>query len=144
METSPKEHVERTGASGWWSVKDILSHMAAGEIWSAEVLENMLNGSHIATLDAFKAHGGGTNDVLVRQRSERSADEVLAEYQAAHAKVMELAAQVDPEMYPKNGTMSWYGPDYCLDDFLLYTNYAHKREHSGQIDVFRDRMEAGE
>jgi len=30
--------------------------------------------------------------------------------------------------------------DYALDDFIVYTNYGHKREHSAQIAAFRDGL----
>ena len=55
------------------------------------------------------------------------------------ARVIELAAKIPAEKFRENGTIAWYGPDYCLDDFIVYTNYAHKREHAAQIDVFGDR-----
>jgi proline iminopeptidase len=29
--------------------------------------------------------------------------------------------------------------EYALDDFIVYNYYGHKREHSAQIAVFRDR-----
>jgi hypothetical protein len=41
---------------------------------------------------------------------------------------------------PKPGTLPWYGPEYALDDFIVYSYYGHKREHSAQINVFRDQL----
>ena len=55
---------------------------------------------------------------------------------------MQLAAQNTPETFRANGSIPWYGAEYCLDDYIVYTNYAHKREHCGQIDVFGDRFRA--
>ena len=54
--------------------------------------------------------------------------------------MIELAARVPPEKCPEYGTIPWYGPEYCLDDFIFYTNYAQKREHSPQVMVYRDQM----
>ena len=34
----------------------------------------------------------------------------------------------------------WYGKEYALDDFIVYTFYGHKREHSAQIAAFRDLL----
>ncbi len=37
-----------------------------------------------------------------------------------------------------SGPLPWYGPEYDLDDFIAYTFYGHKREHSAQIAAFAD------
>ncbi len=40
----------------------------------------------------------------------------------------------------KYGTLPWYGMEYALDDFIVYTFYGHKREHSAQIAAFGDLL----
>jgi hypothetical protein len=40
------------------------------------------------------------------------------------------------------GTIPWYGAEYALDDLIVYFNYGHKREHAGQIGLFRDAARA--
>lgn len=52
---------------------------------------------------------------------------------------MALVAQIPAETARLTGTLPWYGAEYALDDFVVYTFYGHKREHSAQIAVFRDR-----
>ena len=44
------------------------------------------------------------------------------------------------------GLIDWYGAEYDLEDFLIYSYYGHKREHSAQIEVFKDLLnhESGE
>jgi hypothetical protein len=64
----------------------------------------------------------------------------LAEYQDAHSQTVALLAQIPAEARSQNGSLPWYGPDYDLDDFIVYTFYGHKREHSAQIAVFRDQL----
>ena len=142
IDTCPDEHIEESGACGWWSVKDIIAHMSDNEIFLEEVLTNFVSGDPIPRLKKWEQHGAKLNDVEVQNRQGMSAAEVIAEYQAAHARVMVLAGQISAEAYRENGTMPWYGADYCLDDLIVYTNYAHKREHAGQIDVFRDQVTA--
>jgi hypothetical protein len=51
---------------------------------------------------------------------------------------MTLAARISADVYRQNGTLPWYGSEYDLDDFIVYTFYGHKREHSAQIAAFRD------
>jgi hypothetical protein len=53
---------------------------------------------------------------------------------------MELAGRLPAESYHQTGLIPWYGAEYDLDDFLVYTYYGHKREHGAQIAVFRDQI----
>ena len=62
------------------------------------------------------------------------------EFNDAHAQVMSLATQISSERFRQTGTLPWYGMEYALDDFLVYTFYGHKREHSAQIAAFGDRL----
>ena len=52
----------------------------------------------------------------------------------------ELLAQIPYEGRRLNGTLPWYGEEYDLEDFIIYTFYGHKREHSAQIAAFRDQL----
>jgi hypothetical protein len=65
---------------------------------------------------------------------------VLGEYNDTQARVMLLAPTITPEVWRKAGTLPWYGMEYALDDFIVYSFYGHKREHSAQIAVFRDLL----
>ena len=140
IERFPADKFEIPDMCGWWSAKDILAHLTTSEKLCAEVLDNIVSGAHIATLDEWAQHGSDFNDVTVRQRQAMSLDEILAEYRGHFDRMMALARQISPETFRKNGTIPWYGEDYCLDDLLVYTNYAHKREHAGQLDIIGDRL----
>ncbi|HXV43743.1 MAG TPA: hypothetical protein VEC96_11830 [Anaerolineae bacterium] len=80
------------------------------------------------------------NDSEVELRQDKTMGEVLAEYNDTCAQVMTLAARIPAETFRQAGTLPWYGPEYDLDDYIVYSFYGHKREHSGQIAVFRDRL----
>jgi uncharacterized damage-inducible protein DinB len=128
------------GVCGVWSVKDILAHMTSYEHLLAEVLDTYLGAEFGPTMSGMAQTGDEWNDIQVERRQGMSVADVLAEYGEAHQKVMALAAQIPAQTYRENGTMPWYGAGYCLDDFIVYTNYAHKREHSAQIMVYRDQL----
>jgi hypothetical protein len=66
--------------------------------------------------------------------------DVLAEYNDTHAQTMALARRIPAETYGQNGTLPWYGAEYDLDDFIVYSFYGHKREHSAQIAGFCDQL----
>ena len=52
--------------------------------------------------------------------------EVLAEYSAACQQVMELAARIPAEDFRRVGSIPRYGPEYALDDLVVYAFYGHK------------------
>ena len=68
------------------------------------------------------------------------AQEVWAEYTETRAEAMRLLARIPVKERRQNGTLPWYGPEYSLEDFIVYNFYGHKREHSAQINVFHDQL----
>jgi hypothetical protein len=150
IEGLPEREWQTGGVCGVWSVKDIIAHLASYELVLEEVLRSFGPGpampsqstgaSATPMLDAFVAPGGRFNDDQVALRSSHSHDAVLAEYIGAYERVAALVAQLPAETLRQAGTLPWYGLEYALDDFLVYTFYGHKREHCAQIAVFRDRV----
>lgn len=131
------------GACGRWSPKDIVAHLASYEQVLVEILDNLVNETEeTPTLDRFRDPQGNFNDAEVQRRQVQSAAQTVAEYEDAHAKVMTLAKQVAAPTWRENGILPWYGSQYDLDDFIVYTSYGHKREHSAQIAALRDRLSA--
>jgi hypothetical protein len=87
------------------------------------------------------AQGPGVfNDSEVEARRSKSATDVLQEYQDGHTKNMALAARISPETYREVGTLPWYGAEYSLDDYIVYSFYGHKREHGAQINLYKDQI----
>jgi hypothetical protein len=127
------------GVCGVWSVKDIVAHLASYELALVDVLTSLTTGGPTPTLDRFKA-GPGFNDEEVAASQELAAEEVLDGYTRAHERAMTLIEQIPEERRRQPGTLPWYGAEYALDDFIVYAFYGHKREHSAQINVFKDRL----
>jgi hypothetical protein len=125
-----------SGVCGVWSIKDIIAHLTSYEHLLKEVLGMFLDRDEQVYLNEFQ--NGDFNDGQVDQRKHLSFHDVLAENNDTHANVMQLAAKIPLEKFSLNGTIPWYGEQYCLDDLIVYTNYAHKREHVAQINVYRD------
>jgi uncharacterized damage-inducible protein DinB len=144
----PDSAWEKAGACGTWSIKDIIAHLASFEHVLKEVLTGMVESeTHTSTpsaatpyLTRFIDPGAQFNDTEVDARKGKTAMEILAEYDDTHSQVMSLIAQVPEEIRRQTGTLPWYGVEYALDDFIVYAFYGHKREHCGQIAVFRDRL----
>lgn len=137
----PEAAWETDGVCGVWSVKDIIAHLASYEWLLVDLLNSFLGGGPTPYLDKMGVLGPERfNDDEVSARQNKTGPEALAEYTETQAKTMVLAAQIPAETFREVGTLPWYGPEYALDDFLVYTYYGHKREHCAQINIFRDRI----
>ena len=140
IEGFPEAAWERSGACGVWSVKDILAHLASYEEVLVDILSAFVGRHATPYLDKFTGLDGQFNDTEVERRRGRSVQEILDEFNDAHAQVLSLAAQIRPEQFRQVGSLPWYGMEYSLDDVIVYMYYGHKREHSAQIAAFRDRL----
>lgn len=128
------------GVCGVWSVKEIVAHLASFEQMLVDLLRSLLGSSDTPTLDRFRQAGVAFNDDEVARRGDRTAGQVLDEYNRAYEEAAGLLPQVPLEVRRRNGVLPWYGPEYDLEDFIVYTFYGHKREHCAQIAVYRDRL----
>jgi hypothetical protein len=144
IEGLPLEAWQTPGVCGVWSVKEIIAHLASYEQVLVELLSE-LTGSNDSTptLNAFRQAFATFNEAEVAKRQALSGPEVWAEYEAAHATTLALIDEIPASVRRQNGTLPWYGLAYDLDDFIVYTYYGHKREHSAQIAVYRDQLEKG-
>ncbi|MBE7468879.1 MAG: hypothetical protein DPW09_07300 [Anaerolineae bacterium] len=140
LKAFPEAEWNRPGACGIWSVKDIIAHLASYEHMLVEVLGGFLEGGPTPTLEKMGAGLEQFNAEEVSARRDQSMAEVLAEFNEVHAQTMTLAARIPADTYRQNGTLPWYGSEYDLDDFIVYTFYGHKREHSAQIAAFSDSL----
>ena len=140
IEGLPESAWETPGACGVWSIKDIIAHLASYEHVMVDVLSTFVSSGSTAYLSKFTEPGGGFNDSEVALRKGKTVSEVLGEFNDTHAQVLSLAARIPMETFRQTGTLPWYGMEYALDDFIVYTQYGHKREHSAQIAAFRDHL----
>jgi hypothetical protein len=121
---------------GVWSVKDIVGHLASYENLLSNILTDFpsVPSSVVQTMmDPY-----AWNDEMVASRRDKIPQETLTEYNEGHTRNMALIAKVTPEVCREVGLLPWYGPEYSLDDFLVYSFYGHKREHGAQVNVFKD------
>jgi hypothetical protein len=136
----PMSHWDTQNVCGWWSTKDIIAHLTSFEDVLSEVLQGFLGGGPTPHLTAMNTDPGKFNDDEVAERKDKTAAEVFDEYQARQAETMALIARLPAEVIRQPGTLPWYGAAYSLDDFIVYQYYGHKREHTAQINVFKDLL----
>ena len=123
VEGLPASAWDLPGACGVWSIKDIIAHLASYELVLVDVLTSFTGSDPTPYLDKFTGEGHQFNDAEVGLRKGRTVEEVLAEFNDAHARVMSLLANIPAEMLRKPGTLPWYGMNYALDD--------HRHNHAG-------------
>ncbi len=137
----PQELWLAPGVVGYWSVKNIISHLASFEMVLVELLGALPDGGPMPTIERFKANGQAFNDIEVDQkRADQSPADAWAEYVANYQRALSLLEQIPVADRRRVGALPWYGPEYDLEDFLAYTFYGHKREHCAQIMVYRDTL----
>jgi hypothetical protein len=140
LDNFPKEQWYTPGACGYWSVKDLIAHLSSFELVLVDVMNNFLDTSPSPYLDKFIQDRIGFNDFEVEHRKELAMEIVLREYQVAYERVMSAASEIHSGIWSQKGSLPWYGGEYDLEDFIVYTYYGHKREHCGQIAVFSDQF----
>jgi hypothetical protein len=137
----PEQDWQTGGVCGYWSVKDIIGHLAAFEHVLVEVLSSFLDGGETPYMNEAGSVGPQKfNDIESDKRKDTPVGEVLSEYNETHARTMALAQRIPAETWTTVGTLPWYGMEYSLDDLIVYQYYGHKREHCAQIAVFRDTL----
>ena len=141
LEGVPDSEWEKSGVCGWWSVKNIIAHLDSYEQVLIDVLSSFGQTRSTTLLDEF-IEGRRFNDRQVEARLGRTPAQTLAEFNEAHTRTLSLVAQISTESLRQPGTLPWYGAEYALDDFIVYSYYGHKREHSAQIAVFIDTLKA--
>jgi hypothetical protein len=127
-------------ALGVWTAKDLIGHLGAFEVRFAEILALFVGEEPATSLRT--APNETFNDDQAAIRADWPADDVLAELRGAHAAVMALAVRIPDERWREVGTIPWYGPEYSLDDFVVYNQYGHKREHAPELGAVLERREA--
>jgi hypothetical protein len=118
-------------ALGVWTAKDLVGHLGAFEVRFLEVLQLFLGEEPATDLRAISP--ATFNDVQAAIRRDWPVDRVVAELRDAHRAVMDRVERIPAERWREVGTIPWYGPEYALDDLLVYQMYGHKREHAPQL-----------
>ena len=141
VEGLPHEQWTAPGVVGYWSVKNIISHLASFEMVLIELLGALPQNGPMPTIERFAAEPQLFNDVEVDQkRASQNPADAWAEYVTNWERVMSLLSQIPERQRRLTGALPWYGEEYALEDFLVYTFYGHKREHCAQIMVYRDKL----
>jgi uncharacterized protein (TIGR03083 family) len=129
-------------ALGEWTTKDVVGHLGAFEVRFAEIL--VVFGGETPTTNLRAESPATFNDDQAARRKGWPVDQVVTELRDAHRLVMDCAARLPAETWSSAGSIPWYGPEYALDDLLVYSMYGHKREHGPQLEAILNRTGPGD
>ena len=73
---------EAAGVCGWWSVKEIVAHLASFEHVLSEVIRTVEGDDAGPYMASFAKSGQEFNDIQVEERQSLSYQKVLAEYES--------------------------------------------------------------
>ena len=131
-------------ACGVWTVRDVIGHLCSFKHYVAEVISTFTGNTDTPYFNLMAELRGDFGDSQVAARKDISFEDNLAEYNAEHARMMTLLAQVPDEELHRPGTLPWYGAQYALDDFILYTDFGHQIEHASQLAVVQSKQPAAQ
>jgi hypothetical protein len=120
-------------ALGVWTAKDLLGHLGAFEVRFADELAPFAAQPVLSDLTSKDPRT--FNDEQAAIRKDWPVEQVMTEFLDAHERVMRNARLIEPATWREVGTIPWYGPEYSLDDLLVYRMYGHKREHDPQLSA---------
>jgi hypothetical protein len=136
--------IDRYGPDDWerialgvWTAKDLLGHLGAFEVRFADQLAPFVGAPFESDLPS--ADPRTFNDDQAAIRKDWPIDRVRAEFLEAHERVMRNAKGIPAELWREVGTIPWYGPEYSLNDLVVYQMYGHKREHDPQLGAVLER-----
>ncbi len=137
LDLLPADQADTPGVCGVWSAKDVVAHLASYELVLVDLLQAFVAGGQREFVNPMDA---AFNDEQVAQRRQLSMAAARDEYERAYGRVGELIRQIPVEQRRQAGELPWYGAEYDLEDYLVYSFYGHKREHSAQIAAFCDTL----
>jgi hypothetical protein len=127
-------------ALGTWTSKDLVGHLGAFEVRFVEELQGILGEPPTTNLRSIDPQA--FNDEQAAIRRDWAVEQVVAELREAHAAAMSLVDRIPAERWREVATIPWYGPEYALDDLVVYRLYGHKREHAPQLAAVLERSPA--
>ena len=127
----------RRVTAGVWTPKDIVGHVSAIHLLGVSAL------AEVAGEDAPPVEQGLADDVDFNMsqaavRASWPVERVIDEYDRVQADLRRVAALIDDETWRRVGTIPWYGPEYSLEDYLVYRVYGHVREHATHLGMAID------
>jgi uncharacterized protein (TIGR03083 family) len=137
LATLSVEQMNRPGAVGVWSVKDVLAHLAYWQRYAGGLLSAAARGAQ-PDLDGDD-ETERNNASVVSQYYQRPLASVIADWQAAREDLLDQLEQISDADLSDPNRFAWNDGRTLLDR-IIGNSYEHEQEHIAQIrDWLRNR-----
>ena len=124
--------LERPGALGAWSVKNMLAHLAAWEDWVVQALPvRMATGTTPPEFRARVADEDQFNALEVAERAELTPSEQLMELERVRAELLRYVHTLPPAELARR--QPWPECAGTLPEYLLVALGQHERDHAAAL-----------
>jgi hypothetical protein len=124
------DQINRPGAVGVWSIKDVLAHIAFWERYVSSIIKAVERGE-TPILDAEDSTET-RNASVVAQYYQRPLSAVIAEWHAAREELLDLLEDISEAALNDPNHFAWSGGRTLLDR-IAGNSYGHEQEHIEQI-----------
>ena len=124
--------LDRKGAIGEWSVKNILAHLAAWEDWVVQALpQRMAAGETPAAFRERAENEDRFNQIEIAEREELTPEEQLMELERVREELLSYVRGLgQAELARRNPWAGWNG---TLPEYLLGALRDHEAEHIAEL-----------
>ena len=113
------------GATGKWSVKDVIAHIAWSEHEVAPVMRShVLAGSELWGLSDYER-----NEIVYERNRNRSLQEIIRDERQAYNQFLEAAQTLSDEDLNDSGHYKHMPPDWIPWQLFSANSYDHYRDH---------------
>jgi hypothetical protein len=128
-----EERMTQPGATGSWSVKDVIAHLTSYNRWFVNASEAHFRGE-LPPLDGTEGMDfEERNQFFYRQAQQHSLAEVLAESQQVYQQLIEMVEAHSEEFLTQSQHFEGVPEPILVWKLLEGDGYAHYREHAQAI-----------
>lgn len=135
----PENRMMESGATGYWSVKDVMTHLTSYARWYMNAAEAQLRGEMPPVDGTEQMPFEEKNQVHYEREKDKSLEQALSESQDVHERLLVALEQIpepfliEPQNFPDvpEPTAIW--------QMLRGDVYAHTRTHIGWIRNWLDQ-----
>lgn len=134
VEKVPLVKWETPAICGHWVAKDVIAHLTTMERVLEATLSSYIEGSNTPFLTQYLTEGPEVFcEAQVAAKRNTLLANLLSDLNSTHERAIALYDKIPAEEFRVPGALTWYGTDYDLEDFIIYSNYGHKIEHMAQL-----------
>lgn len=129
-----EQRMTEAGASGAWSVKDIVAHITFFENEMVGLLQSRV----LAGSDLWGLPQDERNHVIYERNQNRTPEDVLAESARVHTQVMHLLAGLSDEDLLEASHFKDMPADWLPWRIIAENTFEHYRDHAGVVRAWLD------